>query len=207
MSYTSPDSRERYSNQKVSDAMRAEQGRSVRRRREGGSGGVGGGGHKHILSYPLLLLPHLRSICESIHRTLESRLRRRSRSHSNNILVTRWNTETRKKTRADKTNVCTQRRRRTHEPTRSVNSSTKHTRLLLPPSHLSILMVPRWRGGSLLPCHGYLTRRSLHFLGLLHECTQRAKTDHQQIVEGGACLLYTSPSPRDCIVSRMPSSA
>lgn len=51
-------------------------------------------------------------------------------------------------------------------------------------------MVPRWRGGSLLPCHGYLTRRSLHFLGLLHECTQRAKTDHQQIVEGGARYAF-----------------
>ena len=23
----------------------------------------------------------------------------------------------------------------------------------------------------------------------------------------GACLLYTSPSPRDCLLSRMPSSA
>ena len=24
---------------------------------------------------------------------------------------------------------------------------------------------------------------------------------------GSACLLYTSPSPRDCLLSRMPSSA
>ena len=26
-------------------------------------------------------------------------------------------------------------------------------------------------------------------------------------VEGGACLLYTSPSPRDGLLTRMPSSA
>ena len=29
----------------------------------------------------------------------------------------------------------------------------------------------------------------------------------QQIVMGYACLLYTSPSPRDGLLSRMPSSA
>ena len=33
--------------------------------------------------------------------------------------------------------------------------------------------------------------------------------DHlvQFIEQGGACLLYTSPSPRDATLSRMPSSA
>ena len=31
--------------------------------------------------------------------------------------------------------------------------------------------------------------------------------DHAQLVQGYACLLYTSPSPRDRQKSRMPSSA
>ena len=33
--------------------------------------------------------------------------------------------------------------------------------------------------------------------------------DSEQIIaaKGGACLLYTSPSPRDATLSRMPSSA
>ena len=30
---------------------------------------------------------------------------------------------------------------------------------------------------------------------------------HTLLTQTDSCLLYTSPSPRDCIVSRMPSSA
>ena len=30
---------------------------------------------------------------------------------------------------------------------------------------------------------------------------------NKSVVEGKACLLYTSPSPRDATLSRMPSSA
>ena len=33
------------------------------------------------------------------------------------------------------------------------------------------------------------------------------KTDGWQTVEDDCCLLYTSPSPRDRLLSRMPSSA
>ena len=32
-------------------------------------------------------------------------------------------------------------------------------------------------------------------------------TGEERIVPAGACLLYTSPSPRDGLLSRMPSSA
>ena len=35
-------------------------------------------------------------------------------------------------------------------------------------------------------------------------------TNYQEVctgTTGHACLLYTSPSPRDCLLSRMPSSA
>ena len=44
-------------------------------------------------------------------------------------------------------------------------------------------------------------------LGLAIEAT---KTDADMIIQGGVhfiCLLYTSPSPRDATLSRMPSSA
>ena len=34
-----------------------------------------------------------------------------------------------------------------------------------------------------------------------------SETDLRAIVESDACLLYTSPSPRDATLSRMPSSA
>ena len=33
------------------------------------------------------------------------------------------------------------------------------------------------------------------------------RADSETVAEGGACLLYTSPSPRDGLLSRMPSSA
>ena len=37
--------------------------------------------------------------------------------------------------------------------------------------------------------------------------TANADISAIEIVEKGACLLYTSPSPRDLSTSRMPSSA
>ena len=40
-------------------------------------------------------------------------------------------------------------------------------------------------------------------MDLLQQIVARAKADKQRIV----CLLYTSPSPRDGLLSRMPSSA
>ena len=36
------------------------------------------------------------------------------------------------------------------------------------------------------------------------QCAEESGADNEQIV---ACLLYTSPSPRDGLLSRMPSSA
>ena len=33
------------------------------------------------------------------------------------------------------------------------------------------------------------------------------REEHWVIVDGSGCLLYTSPSPRDGLLSRMPSSA
>ena len=35
----------------------------------------------------------------------------------------------------------------------------------------------------------------------------RKTTDHELVVQDKLCLLYTSPSPRDATLSRMPSSA
>ena len=37
--------------------------------------------------------------------------------------------------------------------------------------------------------------------------TWTARVDNEDIEMGGTCLLYTSPSPRDGLLSRMPSSA
>ena len=36
---------------------------------------------------------------------------------------------------------------------------------------------------------------------------KQLEPDHPQLQRVGACLLYTSPSPRDRSISRMPSSA
>ena len=40
----------------------------------------------------------------------------------------------------------------------------------------------------------------------LNECLLLSKLDHPNVVKF-ICLLYTSPSPRDATLSRMPSSA
>ena len=50
--------------------------------------------------------------------------------------------------------------------------------------------------------------RTLRFFGALFE--RRSKAEARKHTHGGrfwACLLYTSPSPRDGLLSRMPSSA
>ena len=42
----------------------------------------------------------------------------------------------------------------------------------------------------------------------LYECVDRCMTcEPDYLVMGMSCLLYTSPSPRDATLSRMPSSA
>ena len=48
-------------------------------------------------------------------------------------------------------------------------------------------------------CH----RKILHISYKDHVTNEEVRAKIQQAI----CLLYTSPSPRDCIVSRMPSSA
>ena len=47
------------------------------------------------------------------------------------------------------------------------------------------------------------------FQGFLKDPTSDRKAVVEQLTKamGGTCLLYTSPSPRDCDRSRMPSSA
>ena len=47
---------------------------------------------------------------------------------------------------------------------------------------------------------------SINVDGLCYKVTAGYITDRTKSA-GGACLLYTSPSPRDCRLSRMPSSA
>ena len=46
-----------------------------------------------------------------------------------------------------------------------------------------------------------------HITGLLHHNTDMPTADEDQGLIDTPCLLYTSPSPRDEKVSRMPSSA
>ena len=49
--------------------------------------------------------------------------------------------------------------------------------------------------------HSMCERLAIDHLTLLHRAT------HTLVAQGGVCLLYTSPSPRDVEESRMPSSA
>ena len=51
-----------------------------------------------------------------------------------------------------------------------------------------------------------LTEEDLGKLDVIQSSIEEATT-HRQLVRGGICLLYTSPSPRDQRGSRMPSSA
>ena len=55
-------------------------------------------------------------------------------------------------------------------------------------------------------------RLILHAVGEIRKHTTSSADSHQQDADGSAaretsCLLYTSPSPRDGLLSRMPSSA
>ena len=52
--------------------------------------------------------------------------------------------------------------------------------------------------------HPYLTQEELRAFDAEHEIATEAWSP---IAQGGVCLLYTSPSPRDLSTSRMPSSA
>ena len=49
---------------------------------------------------------------------------------------------------------------------------------------------------------------SEEYAQLLQELKQQSEVERGKVLEaGGLCLLYTSPSPRDGLLSRMPSSA
>ena len=50
----------------------------------------------------------------------------------------------------------------------------------------------------------YRVLNDLKDINILHEFST---PDNQTVVELIFCLLYTSPSPRDLVISRMPSSA
>ena len=68
------------------------------------------------------------------------------------------------------------------------------------PLHLGVLDSPDyWTDEALVSAVRPLSAHELHQLALGSERERR----HQQ----GNCLLYTSPSPRDGRISRMPSSA
>ena len=56
------------------------------------------------------------------------------------------------------------------------------------------------RGIPIIPCTSKTRAETLSLM-------QAMDIDGPIIVENGACLLYTSPSPRDRSLSRMPSSA
>ena len=42
---------------------------------------------------------------------------------------------------------------------------------------------------------------------MISEAKSKAESESQKITQDGDCLLYTSPSPRDATLSRMPSWA
>ena len=47
-----------------------------------------------------------------------------------------------------------------------------------------------------------------HRIGLTPDSVKAlTEKNHEVLVENNGCLLYTSPSPRDATLSRMPSSA
>ena len=56
--------------------------------------------------------------------------------------------------------------------------------------------------------HYETRKRSSFYYGKGNFCDQRCMYDWiDKHIEHGLCLLYTSPSPRDGLLSRMPSSA
>ena len=50
-------------------------------------------------------------------------------------------------------------------------------------------------------------KRGFAFIEMVDEATESTAIDGLQGTELMGCLLYTSPSPRDFAISRMPSSA
>ena len=54
---------------------------------------------------------------------------------------------------------------------------------------------------------GYVCAIRLSQLGFKTACVEARNTLGGTCLNVGCCLLYTSPSPRDAIPSRMPSSA
>ena len=61
--------------------------------------------------------------------------------------------------------------------------------------------IPDWQGKGLSVME--MSHRSKEFV----EIAETAKQDFIDLMEINTCLLYTSPSPRDGLLSRMPSSA
>ena len=51
------------------------------------------------------------------------------------------------------------------------------------------------------------TSMSLSNFKLIEESTHSGQIYNLESIDGTSCLLYTSPSPRDATLSRMPSSA
>ena len=59
---------------------------------------------------------------------------------------------------------------------------------------------------------GWVPQKGILYVMPLEEYAERCeaafeKYDFSKVVEKVSCLLYTSPSPRDGLLSRMPSSA
>ena len=70
----------------------------------------------------------------------------------------------------------------------------------------ALLARPRARAGALAELDGWQRElRRSHGVPLFFDTAARASRD--SAVSRGSCLLYTSPSPRDGLLSRMPSSA
>src|SRR5664279_6144177 len=91
---------------------------------------------------------------------------------------------------------------------------------LEPPNHLSLLQTLNHHVEEPIVIHNILIRDRIfiekvpHFrrtigfspVSMVHAKTPRIPQQHVVGPQGG-CLLYTSPSPRDGLLSRMPSSA
>ena len=64
-----------------------------------------------------------------------------------------------------------------------------------------VVLVELGRDNAIMPSANYLDK------DLVTEIGQQAIDDYIMGNRGRTCLLYTSPSPRDEVLSRMPSSA